>query len=415
MKGTVRRARRKVGAIRRRLFEPPEQAAWRRAWHQAETTPRFTPGTIRMMDYDLRYSDLLSFCFQWQDIFVKRVLAFESDAPTPPRILDCGANVGLASLFFRRLFPDARITAFEADPSVFGMLDANLKANGADRVTARHAALWTSTGSLTFRCEGSDSGMIASLPGAVAGTSTTVPSFGCTCSPRAVDLLKLDIEGAEDAVMTASRSFITSGAVMDLHEFDPATPTPRVLERLTRAGFTCAIDGFVPLVWRSRCQRDDAAPSEAMQWAMTVVRVALSARPCSPETARNGDRAVWRSRRETSQISGTVNCWFSSGATSRCVQTDGAWRRVGLIQPLATTVVFSPRSAAWSACHRTVAVSTLASRASCPGLFRSRGRRRQRRASAAATHQQSLLSRIIIPLQPFSPWSTRSAGVARCR
>jgi protein-L-isoaspartate O-methyltransferase len=155
VKGTLRRARRKVGAIRRRLFETPEQAAWRRAWHQAETTPRFTPGTIRMMDYDIRYSDLLSFCPQWQDIFVNRALAFES-ASRSPRILDCGANVGLASLFFSRLYPGARVTAFEADPSLFQMLDANLKANGAAAVETRHAAIWTSTGTLTFRCEGSD-------------------------------------------------------------------------------------------------------------------------------------------------------------------------------------------------------------------------------------------------------------------
>ena len=72
--GTLRRARRKAGAISRRLFESPEQAAWRRAWHQAETTPRFTPGRIAMMEYDLQYSDLLSFCPQWQDIFVRRTL-----------------------------------------------------------------------------------------------------------------------------------------------------------------------------------------------------------------------------------------------------------------------------------------------------------------------------------------------------
>ena len=76
--GTLRRARRKLGAIRRRLLEAPETRAWRRAWHRAETTPRFTPGRIRMLDYDLQYSDLLSFCPQWQDIFVKRALEFRS-------------------------------------------------------------------------------------------------------------------------------------------------------------------------------------------------------------------------------------------------------------------------------------------------------------------------------------------------
>src|SRR5262249_10933617 len=149
MTGTLRRARRKAGAIRRRLFEPAEMAAWRRAWHLAETTPRFTPGEIRMLDYELRYSDLLSFCPQWQDIFVKRTLDFRS-GEAEPRILDCGANVGLASLYFRRVYPGARITAYEADPALFAMLDVNLAANRAADVERIHAALWTTTGTLTF-------------------------------------------------------------------------------------------------------------------------------------------------------------------------------------------------------------------------------------------------------------------------
>jgi FkbM family methyltransferase len=275
VKGTLRRAARKLGALRRRLRESPEQAAWRRAWHQAETTPRFTPGAIRMMDYDLSYSDLLSFCPQWQDIFVNRVLAFESASPSP-RILDCGANVGLASLFFSRLYPAARITAFEADPALFQMLDANLKANRAAAVETRHAALWTSTGRLTFRCEGSDSGMIDSLPGAVDGTATIVPSLRLrdVLDEGPVDLLKLDIEGAEDVVLADCEPVLhrVNAMVMDLHEFDPAArQAPRVLERLTRAGFTYAVDHFVALPWREpRSGAGSPFPGKALQWAMTV-------------------------------------------------------------------------------------------------------------------------------------------------
>lgn len=275
MKGTLRRAGRKVRAIRRRLFENPETAAWRRAWHRAEVTPRFTPGSIRMMDYDLRYSDLLSFCPQWQDIFVKRVLAFRSDS-TSPRILDGGANVGLASLFFKRAYPDARITAFEADPALFSMLKENLTRNGAGDVETVHAALWTSTATLDFRCEGSDSGMIGSLPGAIAGQAVTVPSLRLRdlLAAEPCDLLKLDIEGAEDAVLSDCEPVLhrVKAMVMDLHEFDPRVRTaPRVLERLTRAGFSYAIEEFVPLTWRPPLAGPESPfPGRAMNWAMTV-------------------------------------------------------------------------------------------------------------------------------------------------
>jgi hypothetical protein len=149
-----RRAIRALGAIRRRIFERPEKAAWRVACQRAETTPRFTPGQITLMDLDVRYADLLTLCPQWDDIFVKRTLEFTTASPSP-RILDCGANVGLASLFFHRLYPDARITAFEADPALFAILNTNLTTNRAGAVERGRSP---STGTLGFQCEGSDSG-----------------------------------------------------------------------------------------------------------------------------------------------------------------------------------------------------------------------------------------------------------------
>ncbi|MGH9141771.1 MAG: FkbM family methyltransferase [Vicinamibacterales bacterium] len=269
------RAIRTLGAIRRRIFEPPEKAAWRLACAQADVTPRFTPGRIRLMDFDLRYADLLTVCPQWDDIFVKRTLAFTTPSPSP-RILDCGANMGLASLFFRRVYPQARITAFEADPALFAMLETNLRANGAADVECRHAALWTSTGTLTFHCEGSDSGMIGGLPGAVDGRATTVPSLRLrdVLAGEPIDLLKLDIEGAEDAVLADCETLLhqVKAIVMDLHEFDPSVrQAPRVLDLLARAGFSYAIDEFAPLPSREPGAGDDTPfPGKALQWAMTV-------------------------------------------------------------------------------------------------------------------------------------------------
>jgi FkbM family methyltransferase len=227
------------------------------------------------MDYDLRYADLRTLCPQWDDIFVKRTLAFTSASPAP-RILDCGANVGLASLFFRRLYPQARITAFEADPALFAILEANLQANGAGEVETRHAALWTSAGTLTFHCEGSDSGMVGSLPGAVDGRAVDVPSVRLrdVLNEGPVDLLKLDIEGAEDLVLADCAPALrqVKAIVMDLHEFDPAArQTPRVLEQLAQAGFSYAIDEFVALGWRAPLSGAETPfPGKAMQWAMTV-------------------------------------------------------------------------------------------------------------------------------------------------
>jgi FkbM family methyltransferase len=270
-----RGAIRTLGAIRRRIFESPEKAAWRVACRQANVTPRFTPGRIRLMDLDVHYADLLTLCPQWDDIFVKRALEFATSSPAP-RILDCGANVGLASLFFRRAYPNARITAFEADPALFALLDANLRANGASEVHARQAAVWTSSGTLTFQCEGADSGMVGSLPGAVNGSPAVVPSLRLrdVLEEEPVDLLKLDIEGAEAVVLEDCEPLLrkVNALVMDLHEFDAAhRQVPRVLELLTRSGFVYSIGEFVPLTWREpKAAAGTPFPGRPMLWAMTV-------------------------------------------------------------------------------------------------------------------------------------------------
>ena len=275
IRGTGRRVLRKASAIGRQLFPSPEAAAWKQAWHLAELTPRFTPGTIRMLDYRLQYSDLLSFCVQWQDIFVKRCLDFEAASDTP-RILDCGANVGLASLYFKRRYPHARITAYEADPNLAAMVKANLGTNGAADAEVVPAALWTTNGQLTFRCEGSDSGMIESLPGAIDGRAAVVRArrLRDLLEAEPVDLLKLDIEGAEDPVLADCEPVLhrIGAMIMDLHEFDPShRSAPEVLDRLSRAGFAYAIDEFVPLTWREPLAGAGTPfPGKAMQWAMTV-------------------------------------------------------------------------------------------------------------------------------------------------
>jgi FkbM family methyltransferase len=275
MRGTLRRARRKAGAIRRRILEPPEKAAWRRAWHRAETTPRYTPGSIRMLDYDIEYPDLLSFCPQWEDIFVNGALHFRASSASP-YILDCGANVGLASLYFKRLYPDARITAYEADPRLFAMLTSNLRRNRAGDVNAVHAALWTSSGTVSFAAEGTDSGMVAALPGTPPAEAVSVPSLRLrdVLAAGRVDLLKLDIEGAEDAVLADCEDTLHNVAalVMDLHEFDPSVrQAPRVLDRLGRAGFIYAVADLVTLSWRPPLASGSSPfAGRPMTWAMTV-------------------------------------------------------------------------------------------------------------------------------------------------
>jgi FkbM family methyltransferase len=270
----LRSLRRAAGSVRRWAFPAPELAAWRQACRQAERTPRFTPGRIRLMGYDLGYVDLLTLCPQWQDLFVRQMLRFEADQPAP-RIIDGGANIGLASLYFKRLYPSARITAFEADPAIHAVLADNLHRNGAGDVEAVHAALWTSHGEIDFRCEGTDSGSVAEVPLAPTGPVRRVPAVRLrdVLDKEPVDFLKLDIEGAERAVLADCGDSLRQvrALCLELHEFDPSTrSTPEVLTLLENAGFTYALDELIELPSAGGTAERPVFPGRALAWAVLV-------------------------------------------------------------------------------------------------------------------------------------------------
>ncbi len=248
----VRSARRLAGRVKRALFPRPEVAAWRHACARAEATQRYTPGTIELMGYPLRYVDLLTLCPQWDEIFVREVYRFETAEPAP-RILDCGANVGLASLYFKRRYPRARITAFEADPAIHATLVANLVAGGAADVEAVHAAVWTEAGALQFRCEGADSGTAAALTSSTQGVVKSVPAVRLRdwLTSQPVDLLKLDVEGAESALLADCADVLGNvrRMIVEIHEQYATRHMPKLLAGLAGAGFAYSLDELQPLPW----------------------------------------------------------------------------------------------------------------------------------------------------------------------
>ena len=83
----------------------------------------------------------------YREIFARQQYYFRAETESP-LILDCGANLGMASLYFKWLYPKARVRAFEPDPSTFELLKQNLARNGVDvsRTTALcgiKTARWT--------------------------------------------------------------------------------------------------------------------------------------------------------------------------------------------------------------------------------------------------------------------------------
>jgi FkbM family methyltransferase len=174
-----------------------------------------------------------------EDVFREVFLAREYDIGLgePSFIIDAGAHIGLASLFFARRYPNATIAAIEAEPSNFALLCRNVRHLGNIRPV--RAALWSHRTSL--RIENPDaetwSFRVAVGSGGDLVPAMTVDDVVSMFGVDRVDVLKLDIEGAEREVLSTAASWIdrTDALIVELHDrFRPGCS--EALERATGSG-----------------------------------------------------------------------------------------------------------------------------------------------------------------------------------
>jgi FkbM family methyltransferase len=119
-------------------------------------------------------------------------------------IVDIGANIGCATVLFAREFPEAKVIAVEPDESNFASLVANIHLNKLEgAVKAINAALWTEEATLGAVRKFRDGAEWAiqfeeSTNLNVAQTSAiTFEKLIKLVGNVRIDLLKIDIEGAE--------------------------------------------------------------------------------------------------------------------------------------------------------------------------------------------------------------------------
>lgn len=187
-----------------RLARDSEYRTWRDLERRLGRVPRRTPRTVRAGRLRLEVPDAASFLASYGELFVERSLAFPSWGAAP-RILDLGANIGLSVLAFLRDHPDARITAVEADPAIFGFLERNVRGNGGAAVRMIQAAAWSHAGSVAFRSDGADGGRTSGVDAPAGPGDLTVPAVDVAAlfDEGPYDVVKMDIEGAERHVLPA--------------------------------------------------------------------------------------------------------------------------------------------------------------------------------------------------------------------
>ena len=170
--------------------------------------PRRAPGQLNIEGRILRYADLHSFYYQAKQIFKSKLYDFSSDVDDPV-IFDCGAHIGLASIYFSKKYPKSRIYAYEADPKIAEMLKKNIKSFNLKNVQAFSKAIWANDGGVFFINSGDDSGYVNDSH---KNFGIRVPSFRLRSfvEKNKIDLLKLDIEGSEFDVIEDCDGVLTN-------------------------------------------------------------------------------------------------------------------------------------------------------------------------------------------------------------
>ncbi len=137
-------------------------------------------------------------------------------------VVDCGANIGLSSLFFWKQFPEARIVAVECDSENIEIARKNLAPY--DRIALVHAAVWPEAGEIGVdrRSEAWSTRVSESASDKVR--AITINQLMVEHALDAIDLLKVDIEGAELELFRGDVSFLDKTRFVNIELHDRFRP-----------------------------------------------------------------------------------------------------------------------------------------------------------------------------------------------
>ena len=162
-------------------------------------------------------------------------------------IVDCGANVGYSSAYFLSIFPEARVIAIEPDPGNFETLRRNLAPFG-ERAVLLQTGLWSHPTELrisneVYRTGGSWARQVCECaPGETGFQAVDMNTLIARTGRDRIDLLKIDIEGAEAVVFAAGceRWLDKVGSlVIELHDDSSFGDGRSLVKRVMHeAGFT---------------------------------------------------------------------------------------------------------------------------------------------------------------------------------
>ncbi|WP_073131469.1 FkbM family methyltransferase [Chryseolinea serpens] len=207
------------------------------------TYPRYQSGTFELMGKLVKFVDGPSCHFIHKEIFKEEIYRFEATTDKP-FIIDAGANIGLGVLYFKKIYPQAEILAFEPDKTVSNVLLENIRTFSFSNVTVIDKALWNENTTLRFHSEGADAGRVSTGSDSENVIEVHAVRLRPYLQQRRVDFLKMDIEGAETTVLKDCADLLgnVDRIFVEYHSFvGKEQSLPELLALLKDSGFRLSI------------------------------------------------------------------------------------------------------------------------------------------------------------------------------
>ena len=196
-------------------------------------------------------SDIMTFTEVIREQVYKSILTKLASVET---IIDLGANIGLASLYFAGHYPRARVLAVEPNPPTYAILAANLKSLvEAGRCRTLKAAVWGSEKKLVASERSKEdelhySAFAASEADDGHDDGETMQGFPITriiadSGFERVDLLKVDIEGAEVELFKGDLDWLKKVGAVAIEFHDDSRAATRFDEVMRAYGFRVYDEG----------------------------------------------------------------------------------------------------------------------------------------------------------------------------
>ncbi|GIX44449.1 MAG: FkbM family methyltransferase [Candidatus Hydrogenedentota bacterium] len=190
-------------------------------------------GAVRPVELILRSTDVGDIASLFENVVESDVRSLFQSAPR--FVVDAGAHIGVFSLIVSAYFPEARILAIEPNRANIEILERNFSANQVHG-DIQPVALWNENTPVGFSGGQSNAGRIQPDEREEQVQARTLSSIlGDSISE--VDFLKLDIEGAELAVLPDVLPQLPQTACIYVELHDAACHSQLFHEICRRAGW----------------------------------------------------------------------------------------------------------------------------------------------------------------------------------